>query len=79
MRDPGSNRDGVHHSTDPGQLAYPRGLTHPWELDPDQPRVGVPWPTRIRHYGGLGKVRARIERLLRDFAFMPIRDSLGLL
>jgi polysaccharide deacetylase family protein (PEP-CTERM system associated) len=49
---------------------------HPWELDPDQPRVDVRWPTRIRHYGGLGRVRARIERLLRDFAFVPMRDSL---
>jgi len=26
---------------------------HPWELDPDQPRLDVSWLTRARHYGGL--------------------------
>jgi polysaccharide deacetylase family protein (PEP-CTERM system associated) len=52
---------------------------HPWELDPDQPRVNVGWPTRIRHYGGLGRVRVRVERLFRDFAFAPIRDTLEVL
>src|SRR2546428_12309191 len=25
---------------------------HPWEVDPEQPRVGVSWLTRVRHYGG---------------------------
>jgi polysaccharide deacetylase family protein (PEP-CTERM system associated) len=52
---------------------------HPWELDPDQPRVDVRWPTRLRHYGGLGRVSARLERLLDDFAFVPIRDTLRVL
>jgi polysaccharide deacetylase family protein (PEP-CTERM system associated) len=41
---------------------------HPWELDPDQPRQkGVPLKTRFRHYVNLTRMRARIERLLRDF------------
>ena len=52
---------------------------HPWELDPDQPRVNAGWPTRLRHYGGLGQVRPRVQRLLCDFAFAPIRDTLGAL
>jgi polysaccharide deacetylase family protein (PEP-CTERM system associated) len=42
---------------------------HPWELDPDQPRVRVGAVTRLRHYGGLAKVYGRIERLLREFQF----------
>src|SRR2546430_4705624 len=26
---------------------------HPWEVDPAQPRVAVPWLTRLRPYGGM--------------------------
>jgi polysaccharide deacetylase family protein (PEP-CTERM system associated) len=48
---------------------------HPWELDAEQPRVRVPWPTRVRHYGGLGRVPGRLERLLGQFQFTPIADT----
>jgi polysaccharide deacetylase family protein (PEP-CTERM system associated) len=41
---------------------------HPWEIDPDQPRVrGVGWKTRIRHYLNLGRTADRLRRLLADF------------
>jgi polysaccharide deacetylase family protein (PEP-CTERM system associated) len=49
---------------------------HPWELDPDQPRLPVDMKTRIRHYGGLRRTAPRIRRLLREFAFQPIADTL---
>ncbi|HEX6938523.1 MAG TPA: XrtA system polysaccharide deacetylase [Longimicrobiales bacterium] len=49
---------------------------HPWELDPGQPRVRVSWLTRIRHYGGLEKTAARLGRLLREFRFTAIADTL---
>jgi polysaccharide deacetylase family protein (PEP-CTERM system associated) len=40
---------------------------HPWELDPDQPRVkGIPLTYRFRHYVGLGHCEARFAALLRD-------------
>ena len=45
---------------------------HPWELDPDQPRLNVPWWTRIRHYGGLARAQERLEQLLKEFRFGPI-------
>jgi hypothetical protein len=45
---------------------------HPWELDPGQPRVPVPWITRVRHYRGLAQAEARLERLLRDFPFTSV-------
>jgi polysaccharide deacetylase family protein (PEP-CTERM system associated) len=51
---------------------------HPWELDADQPRMHVPWPTRIRHYGGLAQTPARLDRLLQSYRFQPIAESLGL-
>jgi polysaccharide deacetylase family protein (PEP-CTERM system associated) len=45
---------------------------HPWEVDPDQPRLRVNARTRIRHYGGLGQTESRIRRLLREFSFTSI-------
>lgn len=50
---------------------------HPWEWDPGQPRLPVPFATRIRHYGGLAGVWERIERLLAEFRFTAIRDQLA--
>ncbi len=44
--------------------------THPWEIDAGQPRVSeAPPMARFRHYVNLGRTRARIVRLLRDFAW----------
>lgn len=51
---------------------------HPWELDPDQPRLDVPMRTRIRHYGGLRRTIPRLQRLLAEFRFQPIAETLGL-
>ena len=41
---------------------------HPWEIDPGQPRVaGVPAAARWRHGVNIGRMEARLERLLGDF------------
>jgi polysaccharide deacetylase family protein (PEP-CTERM system associated) len=41
---------------------------HPWEIDPDQPRVGgVSAKTRFRHYLNLDRTQGRLSRLLHDF------------
>lgn len=45
---------------------------HPWELDPDQPRMSVPPLTRLRHYGGISKTLAKLRRLLSEFSFTSI-------
>ncbi|HEV8305285.1 MAG TPA: XrtA system polysaccharide deacetylase [Gemmatimonadales bacterium] len=50
---------------------------HPWELDPAQPRLDVSWLTRVRHYGGLGRTAQRIERLLSEFRFTAVRDTVA--
>ena len=43
---------------------------HPWEVDPGQPRVAhAPLRSRLRHYTNLGAMAAKLERLLRDFAW----------
>lgn len=44
--------------------------THPWEIDPGQPRIaGAGRLSRFRHYLNLGRTAPRLERLLRDFAW----------
>lgn len=41
---------------------------HPWELDPDQPRVAAASAkARFRHYLNLARMRPRLARLLADF------------
>jgi polysaccharide deacetylase family protein (PEP-CTERM system associated) len=47
---------------------------HPWEIDPDQPRLPVSGLSRLRHYRNLHLTAERLERLLGDFAFGPIKD-----
>jgi polysaccharide deacetylase family protein (PEP-CTERM system associated) len=43
---------------------------HPWEVDPDQPRIeGAAATSRFRHYLNLDRCAERLGRLLRDFEF----------
>ena len=43
---------------------------HPWEIDAGQPRVaGIDAKTRFRHYVNIDRMPARLEQLLRDFAW----------
>ena len=48
---------------------------HPWELDPQQPRVNhASWLARFRHYHKLDQAEGKFRRLLSDFRFGSIRD-----
>jgi len=51
---------------------------HPWELDPDLPRLKLPALSRFRLYYNLEKTAQRLDRLLNDFEFTTIREVLGL-
>jgi polysaccharide deacetylase family protein (PEP-CTERM system associated) len=52
---------------------------HPWELDPDQPRMkGISSLTRFRHYLNLDKTAKRLKALVKDFRFAPAREVLGI-
>jgi len=42
---------------------------HPWELDPDQPRMSGKLTSRMRHYVGLRRTAAKFTHLLSDFEF----------
>jgi polysaccharide deacetylase family protein (PEP-CTERM system associated) len=49
---------------------------HPWELDPDQPRLAPGRLRAFRHYVNLHRTEGRLARLLRDFALAPLSDVL---
>ncbi|MHB1689030.1 MAG: XrtA system polysaccharide deacetylase [Ignavibacteriaceae bacterium] len=51
---------------------------HPWEVDPGQPRMNLPLTKKFRHYYNLDKTAHRLEKLLTDFIFAPIREVLNL-
>jgi polysaccharide deacetylase family protein (PEP-CTERM system associated) len=49
---------------------------HPWEIDPDHPRIAVQATTHWRHYGGLRRTVARLRRLVADFRFDTVASVL---
>jgi polysaccharide deacetylase family protein (PEP-CTERM system associated) len=51
---------------------------HPWEIDPDQPRMNVGASTRLRHYTGLRQTKKQLGRLLDDFEFDSLATVLNL-
>ncbi|MEO8155929.1 MAG: XrtA system polysaccharide deacetylase [Rhizobacter sp.] len=51
---------------------------HPWEIDPDQPRVAGPGlKTRFRHYVNLHRTDDRLKRLLSDFKWGRMDQVFG--
>ncbi len=50
---------------------------HPWELDPEQPRLALPRRIRLTHYWNLASTERRLERLLREFSFTTMDRVLG--
>jgi len=43
----------------------PNFYLHPWEIDPEQPRIkGAPLKSRFRHYVGLSRCESKLKRLL---------------
>lgn len=50
---------------------------HPWEIDPDQPRVAnAPLRSKLRHYSNLSVMAAKLRRLTSDFAWTRV-DALA--
>ncbi|OYP33026.1 XrtA system polysaccharide deacetylase [Rhodopirellula sp. MGV] len=49
---------------------------HPWEIDPEQPKVhGLSRTTRFRHYVGLKKTEHKLDKLLEHFSFTTMSDA----
>jgi len=51
---------------------------HPWEFDKDQPEIELPISRRFMHYFNIQATRPKIEGLLKQFRFAPVKDVLGL-
>lgn len=51
---------------------------HSWEVDEYQPHLPVSWLRKIRHYRGLDRMPARLDRLFRDFKFTSAARRFGL-
>ncbi|PXX90733.1 polysaccharide deacetylase family protein [Marinobacter vulgaris] len=49
---------------------------HPWEVDPEQPRLNVKWFSRFRHYNNLDVCEQRLDQLLGQFRFTAMSDVL---
>lgn len=52
---------------------------HPWEIDPEQPKISAGWLSRFRHYNNLDKCEARLRNLMSDFKFGTTWDVLNTL
>lgn len=49
---------------------------HPWEVDPDQPRIPARLVSRFRHYNNLSRTEPRLRRLLSEFRCATVRQVL---
>jgi hypothetical protein len=49
---------------------------HPWEFDPDQPRVSASPGKRFRHYLNLSRTLPRLEALLASLPFGTMQEVL---
>ena len=48
---------------------------HPWELDPDPPRVALPPGLRFAHYVRLDGFQRRLRTILRGASFGPLQNA----
>jgi hypothetical protein len=53
-------------------------FVHPWELDPDPPRVRLPLGHRFAHYFRLDGFAERLDEILAGVAFAPMSAVLRL-
>ncbi len=45
---------------------------HPWEVDPNQPKINGSMLSKFRHYVNLKKTEQTVRNLLKDFEFAPM-------
>ena len=44
---------------------------HPWEIDPDHPRISASWFSRFRHYNSLASTETKFLNLLEEVSWAP--------
>ena len=50
---------------------------HPWEIDPDQPRLASGLIARVRTYTGVKGMSHKLDRLLSEFQFSTLSQVYG--
>jgi polysaccharide deacetylase family protein (PEP-CTERM system associated) len=68
-----------HHIRGENAAGRPAMLyVHPREIDPDQPRLTLPWPQSFIHYFGVRSCETKLRRLLRTAPgpFLSIAEAL---
>jgi polysaccharide deacetylase family protein (PEP-CTERM system associated) len=50
---------------------------HPWELDPEQPRIKAGFKSRFRHYHNLNRTEKKLQHLFNVFNFAPMEQILS--
>ena len=51
---------------------------HPWEFDPDQPKIrNIKMNYKLRHYSNLKSTENKFKELINDFKFCRIRDVIS--
>lgn len=50
---------------------------HPWEFDPEQPRISAGFKSKFRHYTNLGIAEKRLSLLLQRYSFQSIGAALA--
>lgn len=50
---------------------------HPWEFDPDQPRIEASWKSRFRHYQNLKTTAPKIRNMLSEFRLTTMSEVLA--
>jgi polysaccharide deacetylase family protein (PEP-CTERM system associated) len=59
-------------------LGHPAVLYfHPWEIDPDQPRIKAGFRSRFRHYLNLKRMEGRLSTLCSSLPFAPMSEVLA--
>ncbi len=50
---------------------------HPWEIDPNQPRIKGTWISNIRHYQNIKSAYPKLEALLKGYKFKPLAEFIS--
>jgi hypothetical protein len=49
---------------------------HPREIDPEQPRLKLPWKKGFKYYVGIKGCEAKLREVLRTYRFTTITETL---
>ncbi|VAV92124.1 FIG004655: Polysaccharide deacetylase [hydrothermal vent metagenome] len=65
----------IHADDGRGAIFY----FHPWEIDPDQPRVkNAPLKSKLRHYSRLSAMQAKLERVCMEYQWGRVDELAAL-